>query len=67
LRLSLKWKPPSENSIDFKLTLHFPPHPSSSASPDFTEMPIFKLHQWMGLEDYEFFDYMTVTEEEWEE
>jgi len=30
-------------------------------------MPIFKLHQWMGLDDYEFFDTMTVTEEEWEE
>jgi len=67
LVVSLKWKPPSENSIDFKLTLHFPPRPSSIASPDFSALPIFKLHQWLGQDEYEFFDTLTVSEEEWEQ
>lgn len=71
---SLKWKPPSENSIDFKLELRFPPQrvesddssSSTSSSPDFGAMPVFKLHQWLGNDRYEFFDLMTVEEDEWE-
>jgi len=40
----LKWKPPSENSIDFKLILRFPPATKKSAQPDFHAKPVFELH-----------------------
>lgn len=29
-------------------------------------MPILKLHQWMGEDEYEFFDTMSVTDDQWE-
>ena len=68
--LRLKWKPPSENSIDFKLVLRFPPLPGSSNQPDLHAKPIFALHVWCGGEGakatYEPWDTMHVTDEEWE-
>jgi hypothetical protein len=81
LLISLKWKPPSENSIDFKLELRFPslapqpspgdfPASSSALSPDgidYSMKPIFWLYQWLGGEEYERFEQMTVEDEEWEE
>jgi mRNA guanylyltransferase len=63
---SMKWKPPSENSVDFKLELMFPALASSS-SPDYSAMPIFRLHQWLGEDKYEFFDTMTVSADMWAE
>lgn len=70
-RTSLKWKPPSENSIDFKLELRFPPAPRAGGEEeaiiDYTAMPVFKLYQWLGGEEYEFFDAMDIEEEVWEE
>jgi len=66
----LKWKPPSENSIDFKLVLRFPPMPGSSKQPDLHAKPIFALHVWCGGEgakaNYEPWDIMHVNDEEWE-
>ncbi|KAI0281354.1 mRNA capping enzyme [Russula aff. rugulosa BPL654] len=66
----LKWKPPSENSIDFKLVLRFPPLPGSSNQPDLHAKPIFALHVWCGGEGtkatYEPWDTMHVIDEEWE-
>ncbi|KZT35071.1 mRNA capping enzyme, alpha subunit [Sistotremastrum suecicum HHB10207 ss-3] len=66
----MKWKPPSENSIDFKLSLRFPPLPNSS-KPDFCAKPVFVLLVWTGGKGakatYNFFDLMHVTDEEWEE
>ncbi|KAF9469347.1 mRNA capping enzyme, alpha subunit [Collybia nuda] len=66
----LKWKPPSENSIDFKLVLRFPPSPSQPDKPDFHAKPVFLLHVWCGDErgvaKYELYDEMYVDDEEWE-
>ena len=67
---SLKWKPPSENSIDFKLVLRFPPASSRSPDPDFFAKPVFELHVYCGDEQrvprYEFYDVMHVEDDEWE-
>ncbi|KAI0729937.1 mRNA capping enzyme, catalytic domain-containing protein [Fomitopsis betulina] len=66
----LKWKPPSENSIDFKLVLRFPPASSRSPDPDFLAKPVFELHVYCGDEQrqprYEFYDVMHVEDDEWE-
>ena len=67
---SLKWKPPSENSIDFKLVVRFPPSPSNPGLPDFFAKPVFALHAWYGdergMSKYELYDQLYVTDEEWE-
>jgi mRNA guanylyltransferase len=65
----MKWKPPSENSIDFKLSLRFPPLPNSS-KPDFRAKPLFILSVWTkrnNNDDYEFFDTVEVNDDTWEE
>ncbi|KAK8869987.1 hypothetical protein IAR55_000557 [Kwoniella newhampshirensis] len=62
----LKWKPPSENSIDFKLELRFPPSPSDPDEPDFYAKPTFLLHTWLGQDAYEYFDTMEMDDDEWE-
>jgi hypothetical protein len=66
----LKWKPPSENSIDFKLVLRFPPSLNNPREPDYHAKPFFLLHIWHGGErnnaKYELYDYLNVTDEEWE-
>lgn len=64
---SLKWKPPSENSIDFKLNLRFPPSRHDPDTPDFTSKPTFLLYTWLGQSAYEFFDTMDVSDEEWDQ
>ena len=62
---SLKWKPPSENSIDFKVELRFPPSPHDPSEPDFYAKPTFLLNTWLGGDAHEFYDEMDVEEEEW--
>ncbi|KAG6829641.1 hypothetical protein H0H92_003974 [Tricholoma furcatifolium] len=66
----MKWKPPSENSIDFKLVLRFPPMRNQPDKPDFHAKPIFLLHVWTGNDRsgprYEQYDEMYVDDEEWE-
>ncbi|KAI0807741.1 mRNA capping enzyme, catalytic domain-containing protein [Fomes fomentarius] len=62
----LKWKPPSENSIDFKLVLRFPPTHGKNAMPDFQTKPVFELHVWCGESRYEFYDIMHMENDEWE-
>ncbi|KAB5595689.1 MRNA guanylyltransferase [Ceratobasidium theobromae] len=62
----LKWKPPSENSIDFKLELRFPPMPGRPSEPDYTAKPTFQLLMWMGGDAYEHFDTMLVDDAQWE-
>ncbi|KLO18624.1 mRNA capping enzyme, alpha subunit [Schizopora paradoxa] len=62
-----KWKPPSENSIDFKLVLRFPEDPRRPGQPDLLAKPLFGLHVFCGGRDkYEPFDEMYVDDEEWE-
>lgn len=69
---SLKWKPPSENSIDFKLVLRFPPDPRKPNEPDYHAKPVFGLHICTGNTDrrgessYEPFDEMYLDDDEWE-
>lgn len=66
----IKWKPPSENSIDFKLVLRFPPVPSNPSQPDYRAKPVFLLHVWCGdqggVPRYEQYDEMYVEDDEWE-
>ncbi|KAI0306613.1 mRNA capping enzyme [Multifurca ochricompacta] len=66
----LKWKPPSENSIDLKLILRFPPLSGSPAQPDLHKKPVFALHIWCGGEgarvNYEPWDTMHMDDDEWE-
>jgi mRNA guanylyltransferase len=66
----LKWKPPSENSVDFKLVLRFPPSRLSPSEPDFFAKPVFALHVWCGDDKsgskYESYDEMYVDDAEWE-
>jgi hypothetical protein len=64
---SLKWKPPSENSIDFKLVLRFPPSRYSPKEPDWHAKPLFLLYVWCGGNKYEEYDVMCVEDNEWEE
>ncbi|KAF9182866.1 Dcp1p-Dcp2p decapping enzyme complex alpha subunit [Haplosporangium sp. Z 767] len=59
----LKWKPPSENTVDFKLTLEFPIH---NGAQDFTQKPQFILHEWLGGQQYAPFGQMVVDDELWE-
>ncbi|OXG93496.1 mRNA guanylyltransferase [Cryptococcus neoformans A2-102-5] len=61
----LKWKPPSENSIDFKVELRFPPL-ADSDEPDYRAKPEFLLNTWLGGDRYEFFDFMAMTDDEWQ-
>lgn len=63
---SLKWKPPSENSIDFKLVPRFPPKIGQPNEIDWQAMPIFALYAWGGGEKYEPWDIMRVEDDEWE-
>jgi mRNA guanylyltransferase len=67
----IKWKPPSENSIDFKLSLRFPPSAEDPAYPDLTAKPLFLLNVFRGgrggmESSYVFHDRMIVLDEEWE-
>ena len=66
----LKWKPPFENTIDFKLVLRFLPLAMDSSQPDLYAKPIFALYAWSGGEGpktrYEAYDVMHVTDDEWE-
>lgn len=66
IRARLKWKPPSENSVDFKLVLRFPPLPNNPSEPDLQAKPIFALHVWCGERSYELYDVMHVEDDEWD-
>ncbi|KAF9339282.1 Dcp1p-Dcp2p decapping enzyme complex alpha subunit [Linnemannia elongata] len=59
----LKWKPPSENTIDFRLSLEFP---TNQGVPDYNQKPQFVLHEWQGGQQYNRFGIMTVDDGLWE-
>jgi mRNA guanylyltransferase len=71
----LKWKPPSENTIDFRMRLEFPllePDSDDEAEgilepyPDYDAMPVFHLFALYNSGDYRVFAEMYVTPSEWE-
>lgn len=64
---SLKWKPPSENSIDFLLQLKFPARTDHPNEPDFLAKPMFMLMMNHGHEGNHYFDIMEVPDDTWEE
>ena len=68
LFFSLKWKPPNENSIDFKIELRFPLAQSGryADGPDYSAKPLYLLYAWAGGQDYEYHDIVDLTDEEWE-
>lgn len=61
----LKWKPPSENSIDFRLELRFPPLSDDPSEADFYAKPLFVLLMHCGKEGEQFFDTLEMSDEEW--
>jgi mRNA guanylyltransferase len=61
----LKWKPANENSIDFKISLEFPPSGTIPGVVDTTAKPRIALWVWRGGRDYILFGEMGVTDEEW--
>ncbi|GAA5898464.1 hypothetical protein JCM5296_000440 [Sporobolomyces johnsonii] len=63
----LKWKPPSENSIDFLLQLKFPASSANEWEPDFTAKPVFMLLMNHGHEGNHYYDTMEVDDETWEQ
>ncbi|KAK4702619.1 mRNA guanylyltransferase, partial [Phenoliferia sp. Uapishka_3] len=66
-RKILKWKPPSENSIDFLLQVKFPALPDRPDEVDLYAKPRFMLMMNHGKNDVRFFDTMEVEDETWEE
>ncbi|BDD55723.1 hypothetical protein MAP00_001211 [Monascus purpureus] len=71
----LKWKPPSENTIDFRMRLEFPllePDTDDEADgvsepyPDYDALPIFHLFVMLNAGEYRHFGEMYVTPPEWE-
>ncbi|BCS06758.1 Dcp1p-Dcp2p decapping enzyme complex alpha subunit [Aspergillus luchuensis] len=71
----LKWKPPSENTIDFRMRLEFPllePDSDDEAEGvtepyyDYDALPIFHLFVMLNSNEYRPFGEMYVSPEEWE-
>ncbi|QKX59163.1 uncharacterized protein TRUGW13939_06295 [Talaromyces rugulosus] len=71
----LKWKPPAENTIDFRMRLEFPllePDTDDEAEGvvepyyDYDAMPIFHLFVMYNNADYRLFGEMFITSPEWE-
>ena len=64
----IKWKPPGENSVDFKLELRFSASPTAAHEADLRQKPLFLLMENCGNQrGHEFFDVMDVDDEEWEQ
>ncbi|KKK20459.1 putative mRNA capping enzyme alpha subunit [Aspergillus ochraceoroseus] len=72
----LKWKPPAENTIDFRMRLEFPilePDSDDEADgltdpfPDYDALPIFHLFVLLNANEYQPFGEMFVTAPEWDD
>lgn len=66
----LKWKPPQENTIDFKIQLKFPPDlkaDPSANTPDWKAKPMFELLQHVHGDQHEFYDWLDMDDEEWDD
>lgn len=73
---TLKWKPPEENSVDFRLRLEFPSvEPDSEDEvegvtepyPDYDAIPTCHLFAMVSRNEYSHYGIMHLTEDEWEE
>ncbi|KAF9882683.1 Dcp1p-Dcp2p decapping enzyme complex alpha subunit [Aspergillus nanangensis] len=71
----LKWKPPNENTIDFRMRLEFPilePDTDDEADgvtepyPDYDAIPICHLFVGLNANEYRYFDEMHVSAEDWD-
>lgn len=64
----LKWKPPHENTIDFKLQIGAFPmaRDEDGEFEDFDQIPDIELLVYHGNKDYRTFAKLHLTEEEWE-
>jgi mRNA guanylyltransferase len=69
----IKWKPPHENTIDFRLNLlvdSFPTYDPEDGipelTPDYDAMPVFELLVLCKQHEYQRFDRLFMTDEEWE-
>lgn len=62
----LKWKPPSENSIDFTLKLKFPALADDASVCDYTKKPLFMLFMNHGQAGVHYYDMMNVDDDTWE-
>lgn len=64
----IKWKPPHENTVDFKLQLgDFPlAKEMGETFPDYDACPTWDLLVWYGKDDNRHYDILHVTEDEWE-
>ncbi|KAK9317943.1 mRNA capping enzyme, catalytic domain-containing protein [Lipomyces starkeyi] len=67
----LKWKPAEENSIDFRLTLHFPiftdEDDENDSYIDYDAQPTTILSVWCGDKTYKPYGELYLTPEEWDE
>ncbi|KDQ18621.1 hypothetical protein BOTBODRAFT_143523 [Botryobasidium botryosum FD-172 SS1] len=71
----LKWNLPSQNNVDFRLELRFPPSRERPEEPELQSKHAFLLYVWQGDSrasrggkeaKYKYFDYMHVGDEKWE-
>ncbi|TIA93666.1 hypothetical protein E3P81_00829 [Wallemia ichthyophaga] len=62
----IKWKDPSENSIDFRISLRFSASDDNTNTCDFAKKPLCELQQWEGGKLYNWFDNWDISEEEWQ-
>lgn len=72
----LKWKPPEENTVDFRMRLEFPllePDTEDEGDgvvapyPDYDALPVFHLFVMLNAGEYRLFGEMFVTDAEWED
>lgn len=72
----LKWKPPEENTVDFRMRLEFPllePDSGDEADgvsapyPDYDAIPVFHLFVMVSAGEYRPFGEMYVSPDEWED
>ncbi|KAK9386980.1 mRNA capping enzyme, catalytic domain-containing protein [Lipomyces mesembrius] len=67
----LKWKPAEENSIDFRLTLHFPiftdEDDQNDSYIDYDAQPTTILSVWCGDKTYKPYGELYLTPKEWDE
>lgn len=72
----LKWKPPSENTVDFRMRLEFPilePDTDDEADgisepyPDYDAIPICHLFVMLNAGEYRHFGELHITPTEWED